>query len=249
MPGVDSYTLEGWFRTTGSGPIYNFNECVRGGCGDSSVGVGVNSDSKLEVYLRSSETGQGNDPYSGQPLVGHRAVADGQWHHFALVRDQVWQRIALYLDGIEEASADATLGSSRRISDDANARAPVILGAAIATGGNNPSVFYNGAIENLVVYHRALSPAEVEARHLAGLSGNCGVTPLPTITCPGIITVQTTDPAGMAVTFATPAPSSPNGSVTVVCTRPPARSSPSEPPRSTAPPLTWRTSPTRAASQ
>jgi hypothetical protein len=219
MPGVDSYTLEGWFRTTGSGDIFNFNECPGfTDCAASVVAVGVKADGTLVTYLRSSVTGQAGDPYAGQQLDGHRAVADGQWHHFALVRDLGAQRNVLYLDGTEETSVVMNPGSSRRISDQTAFQPPVLLGAGFNTGANTPSSFLMGSIENLVTYHRALTSAEVYTRYRSGLTGDCTPIGTPTITCPANITEQTTDPAGKAVTFAMPAASSPNGSVTVVCT-------------------------------
>lgn len=218
MPGVNSYTLEGWFRTTANGTIFSFNECSDGGnCYSAAINVGM-AGSKLQGYLRSSETSQAGDPYSGQTLQGSRIATDGQWHHFALVRDVAAQANLLYLDGAQETSAAADPGTLRRINTMSEHPARVLIGAHFGTGTSTPSDFFNGAIENLVVYHRALSPAEVNVRHQSGLTGNCNPPALPTINCPPNITQQTTDPAGTAVTYAAPTATSPNGSVTVVCT-------------------------------
>ncbi len=217
LPGISSYTLEGWFHTTSGGTIFSFNECSGGGdCGASLVAVETTPDLKLYGYLRSSETGGPGDPHTGQTLDGHRVVADGQWHHFALVRDLEAGRNTLYVDGTEETFVVANPGSSRRISDETDFKPPVCLGAYFGTGATIPSYFFNGRIENMVVYQRALSPSDVNARYMAGLIGNCSLQPL-TITCPTPIVAQTTDPLGQLVTFA-PTVSNPNGSVTVVCT-------------------------------
>src|SRR5262249_13968437 len=129
---------------------------------------------------------------------------DGQWHHLVGVRDVAIGTVSLYLDGALVASAaDTTTGTF------------TLPGAAdrIASRPPNPTpMFFNGLIDEVEVYRRALLPGEIQSIFNAGAAGKCKTTPTLTgtgplnftLSNPGAITlsgVSFTDalPAGLVV--------------------------------------------------
>ena len=80
---------------------------------------------------------------------------DGRWHHAMAVCDRLAKRLHLYIDGIEVGSAA-----------DISAVGSVTSGAAQFDFGANstpgvPGQFFRGSLDEIRVYHRALSPVEV----------------------------------------------------------------------------------------
>jgi hypothetical protein len=76
---------------------------------------------------------------------------DGNWHFVTAVRDQAAGSITLYVDGSRVATTSSTTTSSLT--------APGFLGL-----GKNPcnsSAVFNGALDDIIAYNRALSPTEV----------------------------------------------------------------------------------------
>jgi hypothetical protein len=125
-------------------------------------------------------------------LSGSRSINDGQWHHVAGVYDGT--NMFLYVDGTLDVSMPAT-GLIPQNSD------PVAIGANVQAyvppcGCNEPGYFFNGLIDEVSIYNRALTAQEIQAIYNAGISGKC---PLG---APGIIfqpTNQTVALGGTAI--------------------------------------------------
>ncbi len=101
-------------------------------------------------------------------LFGTRNVNDRQWHHVAGVYDGA--KIYLYVDGTLDVS-QASTGAITQTSD-------------LLTIGNNlgqPGLLWNGLMDEVSLYNRALSAGEIAAIYNAGGAGKCVGTP-PTIT-------------------------------------------------------------------
>ena len=96
----------------------------------------------------------------GPDLAGATDVADGQWHHVVGTYDGTTK--ALYVDGALDASTTA----SGLISTNAY---PVMIGENAELHGRH----FDGLIDEVVLYDRALSAEEVEAAFNAGGSGKC----------------------------------------------------------------------------
>ena len=91
-------------------------------------------------------------------------VSDGKWHHLFTVVDRTAQTQTLYVDGISVASSSiATVTGSV---DNAN---QIRIGT---NSGGTGSSFFNGMIDDVRVYDRALSPAEVQALYNS-VAGTC----------------------------------------------------------------------------
>jgi hypothetical protein len=84
------------------------------------------------------------------------------WVHVAATYDGA--AIRLYRDGVEVASTDypGGIGTNQR---------SFLIGRT--EGGSVGPNFWHGSIDELAVYGRALSPAEIAAIHAAGSAGKC----------------------------------------------------------------------------
>ncbi|MFQ6026036.1 MAG: LamG-like jellyroll fold domain-containing protein [Dehalococcoidia bacterium] len=77
---------------------------------------------------------------------------DGQWHHIAAIRDVEGGRMRIYVDGVEVASRSNPAGS---VTNSAN--------LAIGSKDTLDDDFFNGILDEVALYDRALSPEEVSA--------------------------------------------------------------------------------------
>ena len=83
-----------------------------------------------------------------ESLAGIKLVADGQWHHVAWALDGANGK--LYVDGQFDFQGVVTRGASANL--------------AIAWGNGE---FFNGTLQDVAIYPRALTPAEVTAHYEA----------------------------------------------------------------------------------
>jgi hypothetical protein len=90
-------------------------------------------------------------------VTGRRNVQDGQWHHVAAVYDGA--NICIYVDGTLDVSTPAT-GSIVQNSY------PMGIGYNAQGLGGSPGYFYNGMVDEVSLYHRALSASEIQAIYL-----------------------------------------------------------------------------------
>lgn len=97
---------------------------------------------------------------SNSDLVGSRSVDDGQWHHVACVYDGA--KKYLYVDGVLDASVAAA--GLNLINT-----GPVLIGENPYYTGR----IYNGSIDEVSIYNRALSANEILAIFAAGSAGKC----------------------------------------------------------------------------
>ncbi len=116
-------------------------------------------------------------------LFGTRNVNDEQWHHIAATYDG--NTMSLYVDGTLDASQAAT-GSILQTSD----------GLTIGNDAAQPGLLWNGLMDEVSLYNRALTSNEIAAIYNAGSFGKCVGTP-PTITAEP--TNQTVTVGGTAI--------------------------------------------------
>jgi len=115
-------------------------------------------------------------------------IATDTWHHVAAVYDGA--TMALYRDGELVASTpkSGSIATSNTVS------AAIGNQPADASGGARP---FDGRIDDLRIYHRALDPAEIETVRTAGSMVNAA--PVATITSPAVSPSSWVTPA--SVTF------------------------------------------------
>jgi hypothetical protein len=89
------------------------------------------------------------------------AIPTTQWVHLAGVDDG--SQLMMYVDGRFSASVAWSLGIER----DPN---PLVIGCTLQ-GLGSPTSFFNGQIDEVGLYNRALSPNEIAALYCAGAAG------------------------------------------------------------------------------
>jgi hypothetical protein len=96
-------------------------------------------------------------------LTGTTSLADGSWHHVVAVRDATADKLRLYVDGVLEAGplTDPTTGGF------ASEGAPVNAGWINLSGAFR----YQGNVDEIALYDRALSDTEVAEHYLGGVDG------------------------------------------------------------------------------
>ena len=130
------------------------------------------NDSLGRVYAFSSFSGLGlefaisDDAHKGD-MAFHRFRASGvltlgEWHHVAAVYDQANGMRLIYVDGLEVARrVDPPISLSFSTAN---------VGIGIGQGG---SVLFAGLIDEIALYNRALSAAEINAIYQADSFGKC----------------------------------------------------------------------------
>ncbi|MFN2576660.1 MAG: LamG-like jellyroll fold domain-containing protein [Pyrinomonadaceae bacterium] len=173
-PQAGSFTVDAWIKTgqnTGIQQIITHYECA-GNCpanqASSIYDLSVHDD-KLEGEIRDEN---GLD----QVLTGTHIIADGQFHHVALLRDMesAPHQMVLYLDGNIEVSA--TLTSTGTLTNTDGEADPVTIGAIIQNnfdGCGCPTQFFSGTIDEVEYFDRALTAQEIAAIADAGNAGKC----------------------------------------------------------------------------
>jgi hypothetical protein len=104
------------------------------------------------------------------------ALHNGRWHHVAATvrRNDPWG-VKLYVDGVPQAFATTVSGTLSNAS---------VLRIGSRTGGpyQGPGNFWNGRIDEIELFKRALTPAEIYGLWRAGSNGKCRINFAP---CPG----------------------------------------------------------------
>ncbi len=105
---------------------------------------------------------------SGIQVSSAAQVADTNWHHVAVTRKGT--HVVFYVDGVAYAAPTYTAGPF-------SFSAPAYIGAWWNPYGEVDNSFY-GAIDELAVYNRELTAAELQAIYAAGSAGKCAPPPL-----------------------------------------------------------------------
>lgn len=168
QPGTGDLSIDAWVRTTGRGirPIVDKR-------GDGIIGYTLFLfDGRLGVQLadRNAPGGCSNSPT--EPCTNYIAapntidVADGNWHFVAVTIDRDSPTGGrLWVDGTIVMTFDPTL---RPQSLDTSA--PLL----IARRSNvSSAVFWEGELDEIEIFRRALTAAEVQAIYKAGSFGKC----------------------------------------------------------------------------
>lgn len=145
MTGVNSFTLEAWVKQTNNSSPSSVQRIISAdGSSPSSYGALILNQGKPQFQV----------PASGD-ITGDAAIDSG-WHHIAGAFNYTgpgWD-MTLYLDGGAIKSASGSGAPSW------SASSPFYIGAAAA-----PADYFNGNIDEVVIYDRALSADEILDRY------------------------------------------------------------------------------------
>jgi hypothetical protein len=151
-----TFTIGGWIRATQARG--DFREII-------SKGNKVTG--HFEVYLQNG-TGElrfySPDINSNVAVTSGYIIDDGKWHNFNITYDGA--TMTFYVDGVSVAtrSVTGTVSSQTMVLD---------IGKQADTSGS--SMFFNGSIDDLRVYNRALSAPEVQQIYLEGAGNKMAV--------------------------------------------------------------------------
>ena len=166
----DSFSIEFWVKTNGDVDVTGANQVVIGRddptAGDLRWWVGIGGGDDVTVNQNAIAFVLGDNNFTYIILAGTTDVTDNKWHHVVAVRDRRagtgnQGENRLYVDGELDASGDARY--------DAGFNAP--SGDLNIGYLNLLSRFrFAGAIDEVALYDRALTLAEVQANRDAGLA-------------------------------------------------------------------------------
>jgi hypothetical protein len=141
------------------------------------TGQNAGLSNRLDVLIRTT---------SGTTLVNHyvstRPVFDGTWHHVAYADSG--GSVQLYVDGAADTNFSYSAAGSLALNT-------TTLGALVRT---NASGFFNGSMDDVIVWGRALTQAEVQA----AMSNSI---PVPPPTPPSIVQQSTSSTNGVGETL------------------------------------------------
>jgi fibronectin type 3 domain-containing protein len=153
LDGVDDMTVSLWFRTSKDGVQAMLS------------GANASNDAEVELVPISATnirfyTGESNVSFLAWTVP---SISTGSWHHLAVTRDDVNDRVTLYLDGVSYGSQVATLTP---LDIDSGG---LLLGQEQDTvgGGFDTSQSFVGTMDEVRLYERVLSASEIT--DLAGL--------------------------------------------------------------------------------
>ena len=152
--GTRDWTVSAWVKGTASGMVVTKMGFV-GGSNPDGWGMSVSANGTLGAVLHKSGVGTVNI-FAGDGTT----VTNGQWHHVAVVFNRTGAMIR-YVDGASSGTQDSLASLNGQSID--NPR-QLRIGARDQSGDE---IYFNGLIDDVRVYGRALSPQEIAA--LAGV--------------------------------------------------------------------------------
>ncbi len=156
-PGTTEWTVAAWIKPPNldqNGPFiakrlasgtFNQMQLLVGTIGG---GGSVTASKRVSVILREGASGNWWFYTSSD-------VADGEWHHVAFVRETDESDNALYIDGTA-ASLTQAKNDGGTIQDIDNTQPWTI-------GNDNAAVYYNGSIDEILIFNRSLSAQQIAA--------------------------------------------------------------------------------------
>ena len=149
--GTNSMTLSAFVRTSnaGWGSVVDKKYAGTNSAGyDLVIGVAGSGDGHWRIANGSAQTS-----ISTYHII---SVSDGQWHSIAGVVDRATSLFSIYVDGVQKVT-----GGFDNTWD-------LTGGTRFSVGSYGPGGFYDGLIDDVRIYNRALSPAEIQAMYSGG---------------------------------------------------------------------------------
>lgn len=167
--GTGDFTIDFWMQTTTNDTREIINKRV---CGDApdAFEVRTAADGAILVELLR------NNDNTGSFLYSTGSYNDGQFHHITIVRSG--DTLSIYGDGKPDNSITNPNVSATNIDNDL----PLGIGGggcgAPEPQGDSTQTF-EGILDEIEIFNRALSASEISKIYRAGSNGKCGCTPTP----------------------------------------------------------------------
>ena len=154
----DYITISAWIKTSDTDGFWN-RIVDKDGCTGYCLCLGGGG--KDLVQLRGKlavQTGESNTPQFSLSMVG-----DNRWHHIAVTYDG--KMLGCFVDGQEQRPPLNTLGPLAKNTWD------LCIGNSVVDRGTGEFLAYDGLIDEVRIYNRALSVAEIKALETASKAG------------------------------------------------------------------------------
>ena len=168
--GEENFSIEVWAKTEGFKKTQVFVGRKSTGNNTLSWWLGIAPDGGAGFALF-DRLGNGETVTEG---IGTGKLADNQWHHVVLVREasldadqNILNTTTIYIDGKAEGAFSAGTYEAAFSS----LTAPLTIGYFL-TGGTTPQFHFDGLLDEVALYSRALSPTEITNHFKAGQAGN-----------------------------------------------------------------------------
>ncbi|WP_160290266.1 LamG-like jellyroll fold domain-containing protein [Flavihumibacter solisilvae] len=148
--GTENFSIACWVKTGNAGRMMIWQESGKNGTGDNQAWLRM-GDNATDRRLRFTV-----EDVSGSSIINMGAsafLADNQWHHVVAVRNGMVT--AVYVDGVEVANRTTT--NLKSVSNSQGFKIGIQEGAA------SNSSFFDGEIDDVIIYRKALSVSEIQA--------------------------------------------------------------------------------------
>lgn len=150
--GTGNYTISVWVKTSSTAKMMLWQESGRNGAKDNQTWLRLNDNATDRQMRFCLEDGSGSTIMN---LGGTGKVNDNAWHHVVAVRDGLTTLV--YIDGIRVGMTTAP--ALRNVSNGQDFKIGFQEGAAAN------SSYFAGEIDDVIIYRKALTEAEVQALH------------------------------------------------------------------------------------
>jgi hypothetical protein len=147
-----AFTISAWIKTSTGNASQSIFQTYSQNTNVAGIQLRVNSDgTNVKLYLISGKnTGTAGTDY--KEITGGTNLNNGLWHHVVGVWDTT--NLRLYVDGVSDATAVAWANAP------AYAATNYIRVGSLVNSGSG-SLFFNGSIDDLSIFSRALSATEI----------------------------------------------------------------------------------------
>jgi len=165
--GTDDFTFEVWLKTDTRDTYMLIASTGRYGIGFGHVGLAIRAHNVLSTGYRCRHKDRAiakrtrQAPPTLPPVINRQPINNGRWHHIAVVVDRESQRGVprLYRDGIEVTGGVALAGGPLPATAIMVTNSdPLLIGASCPKRDR----FYNGLIDEVKLYRRALREDEIK---------------------------------------------------------------------------------------
>jgi uncharacterized protein (TIGR02145 family) len=165
-----------WLRTNKTGENYLIQYGNPTGAGDY-FGIAMNN------YC----SGIGIDISNGVAMWGPNSLTNNNWHHCVIVFDptvgSTLVDLIVYVDGVLQSSLNCSLSLNNNTQINTQEFYPFLIGGGATTPGSR---HFQGDIDDIGIYNRALTQAEVTALYTSTTSSTSGNTNSTSPAPPGI---------------------------------------------------------------
>lgn len=151
--GTGDYSVATWIKTTRTNRMMIWAESGGKGSGDNQtwLRLGANTTSQL-IGFATEDSNKGS--FLGMSEAEKGKMYDNVWHHVVCVREGLVTRV--YVDGVMAKQVSSTTGI-KNVSNTGNFK------IAAQEGTSSFSNFFNGQLDDMIIYKKALTQAEVTA--------------------------------------------------------------------------------------